>query len=115
MFIRWKTRRGKALGDHLTLTAVLLESHRIDGQPRQKYVARLGTLRVLDELLPYQDPDEYTRVDGGIAHIARVIWFWNGLTEQLDALDLREQRQAIESQIASRVPKPTDEMLEQTS
>ena len=93
----------------VTLTAVLLESRRIDGQPRQKYVARLGKLCVWAN----QDPGEYTRVDGGFAHSGAVIQFWHSLTDRLDGLDLREQRQSIESQIASRIPQPTDEMLEQ--
>ena len=119
MHIRWKVRRVDARGNRncISLTAALLESQRVDGRPRQRYVAGLGTIRVLDELHPDWDTRYWVRVDGGFVHIGRVIQFWH----RIDGLELApEQRQSIESQIASRVPQPTDaqrlaydEMLEQ--
>ena len=89
----------------VTLTAVLLESRRIDGQPRQKYVARLGTLCVWAN----QDPGEYTRVDGGFAHSGAVIQFWHGLIERLDGLE-PEGRYAL-----YRVPAEREEQVSGTS
>ena len=111
MFVRFKTRRrtvGRERGS-VTLTAVLLESRRIDGRPRQRYVAGLGTLSVQVELHQIHDPEEYLRVDGGFVHSGAVIGFWRHLADRLDGLDLApQQRQSIESKIASRIPRATD-------
>ena len=109
MYIRWKVRRGAARGNWLSLSAALLECRRIDGRPRQHYVAGLGTIRVHDELLPNCDPEDWVRIgSGGFAHLRQLVWFWRHLADRLDGLDLPEQRPGIESQITSRVPRPTD-------
>ena len=104
MYIRWKTRRTMGR-DEVALTAILLESRRIDGQPRQKYLAGLGTLRVQQQPLA----EHFAEVHGGFAYIWRVIRFWNKIAGCLDDQDLdADQRLSIESEIASRIPKPTD-------
>ena len=111
MYVRWKPRRRKAGYNRgcLFLTAVLLESRRVDGQPRQKYIAGLGTLRVQHQHLPKWDSQDLVEVHGGFTSIGDVIWFWHDLTECLDGLELSpKQRQVIESQVGSRIPKPTD-------
>jgi hypothetical protein len=41
MFLRWKKSK---LGDDTTMTAVLVESYRIDGKPRQRVVKYLATI-----------------------------------------------------------------------
>ena len=110
MYVRWKTRRRKTgiYGGCLCLNPILLESRRVDGQPRQKYIAGLGTLHVQHQL-PTRDPEEFVEVHGGFVRIAGVYWFWHDLAECLDGLKLApERRQTIESEVASRIPKPTN-------
>ena len=107
MYIRWKARRRMGR-DEFALTAILLESRRIDGQPRQRYVVGLGTLRVQQQPLA-EHAEHLTEVHGGFAYIWQVIEFWNKIAGCLDDQDLiTDQRQSIESEIVSRIPKPTD-------
>ena len=49
MYVRWKKRERSRRGWHTEppqlLTAVLVESRRVDGKPRQRTVAYLGSIR----------------------------------------------------------------------
>ena len=46
MYVRWKrTKRKDRWGYGDTLTAVLVKSERVNGQPRQKFIAHLGSIR----------------------------------------------------------------------
>ena len=102
MFVRWKRQAltGRSVKYNASLgrskdklTAILVESHRVDGRPRQRFVSYLGTIR------------EWTLKD-------RVYWhlvdFWVSVDKNLDALQIDQvTRQAIETRIAERVPRPT--------
>lgn len=94
MFVRWKSRaksrRRRATGHH-SLTAVLVESRRVDGKPRQQIISYLGTI-----------DSEHTT-----AHF-HCVDFWASVTRHLGALNLPEyQRLRIEKSLAERVAKPT--------
>ena len=78
-----------------SLTAILVESHRIDGRPRQRFECYLGTIR------------EWTVLD-------RVYWhlvdFWISADKKLDDLQIdQDARQKIETKIAERIPRPTEQ------
>lgn len=107
MFVRWK-RRKKAVskpgrrprrrsdaGD--SLYCVLIESRRVDGNPRQKVICYLGSV---DE--GHLDKT-WQRVD-----------FWDAVKPKLERLDLtRKERARIEGSIQLRVPRVTEEQEEQ--
>jgi hypothetical protein len=63
---RVRSRRPK----ESTLVAVLVESHRIDGQPRQRLVRYLGTIRRDDVHRVDGRYKFWTRVDGRLAEFA---------------------------------------------
>ena len=54
MYVRWQTYRSQALrprhraynDERARLKAILVESVRVDGEPRQKYIAFLGSLTI---------------------------------------------------------------------
>jgi hypothetical protein len=98
MFVRWQSRkktrhvffgRGKA-GD-IRWTAILVEAVRIDGKPRQKHVACLGSI--------LESEIKWASVRGE---------FWTKATERLESLDLPSaERRSIEASIAETVSRPT--------
>jgi hypothetical protein len=100
MYIRWQKRTSKAKKkwlhpDAARWSAVVVESVRIDGKPKQKHVAYLGSF---DEVA--LEPD-------------RVCWrdqFWIKITKRLDQLGNvipPEDRQRIEAAIAEKIPPVT--------
>jgi hypothetical protein len=102
MFVRWKRKRRKETWDRegssppYTLSAVLVESRRVDGRPRQRFVKRLGSLWE-------------GRIDGPDRGWWRAV-FWRDVDKNLDALGLDvETRARLEIQVTRRVPRPTEE------
>ncbi len=94
MFVRWQRRRRKRYGGSPLLTAVLVESRRVDGDPRQRTVAYLAGIR--EKFI-----GEHER-----AHRK----FWRKVDERLDELALDPATRArIEAGVAARVPRVTDE------
>ena len=105
MFVRWKRQAltGRSVKYYASkgrskdkLTAILVESHRVDGRPRQRFVCYLGTIR------------EWTVLD-------RVYWhlvdFWISADKKLDDLQIdQDARQKIETKIAERIPRPTEQL-----
>ena len=96
MYVRWKkrarTRRHRPTGEH-TLTAVLVTSQRVDGRPRQRIVAYLGSIG---------------------EHHTSVYWhqvdFWKSAAQHLEQLDLdADTATRIREQLAQIVPVPTAE------
>jgi hypothetical protein len=96
MFVRWIPRRrtrvsyfGRAArqGDTL-LTAVLVEAVRVDGKPRQRHIAVLGSIY-----------DSHLKAVGSRAD------FWTRVDARLAQLDVPHR--AIKAAIAKRVPCPT--------
>ncbi len=101
MFVRWKRRestyareRSRTRADErgATLYAVLVESVRVDGKPRQKFICQLAKVREkkLDyESMPFQ--------------------FWKEAIEKLNTLALDEsERKKIELQLAAKIRRPSD-------
>ena len=90
MFVRWQRYRSRALNrersdERARRSAVLIETIRIDGKPRQQHVAFLGSVSI-----------------DGSDRVA----FWYGVTLRLNWLGNRlspEEREQIGSAIAKRV------------
>jgi hypothetical protein len=102
MFIRWQSRTRternnwaiRYVGD-TTWNAILVESVRIDGKPRQRHVAYLGSIST-----PTQTKSRAQRV-----------YTWEHMLERLDGLGNRipaKDRKKIEAAIAAKLgPRPT--------
>src|SRR6266581_4939668 len=92
----YKTKQNAKLG--ALLIATLVESTRIHGQPRQKQIAYLGSIRE-------------RHIDKPLA----VERFYQKVQERLGLLDLdTEQREKVIISLQVRVPLPSQELLEQT-
>jgi hypothetical protein len=89
MFIRWQKR--KQVGGDLWV-AVLVESERVEGKPRQRHVAYLASI-----------------LDSRIQHPTQRYFFWDKVRSAFDGLpDLpARERRAIERRIAEKVPALT--------
>ena len=97
------------------LKAVLCESVRVEGKPKQRHVAFLGTIeeswlpRFFDEV----DVEEAERmkVAGWYRRgVEARHWFWWRVSRKLDALDnrlLRGEREKLEAALAKVIPRPT--------
>jgi hypothetical protein len=101
MFVRWqgrvRTERSdvalREVGD-ITWNAILVESVRVDGKPRQNHVAYLGSFSARQA-----------------ASQAQRVYTWETMLERLDCLSNRippKDRKKIEAAIASKLgPRPT--------
>ena len=105
MFVRWQRRRlkryrqGCDAGEEV-LSAVVVESRRVDGKPRQKMIRYLGTVRESDITRPR--PMSLDR-------------FWTRVDGALDELGIHgAARLVMESTVKARVPRPDPEQLERT-
>ena len=98
MYIRWnRTKRSKdylqKFGD--LLSAVLVESIRIDRKPRQKVIKYLGG------------------VDEKPLYITPIFSFWRTVDSKLDELNLAPAvRKKIVNSIEKRIPRPSNEDYE---
>jgi hypothetical protein len=97
MFIRWQKRerwgwgRNKPVDVHWG--AVLIQAVRVDGKPRQRHVAYLGSF-----------------TERGIESVHQRGWFWDRVTARLDAPSNRltdEDRNRIITELAAKVLVPT--------
>jgi len=98
MFVRWKRRkmRGFFKGDS-ALTAVLVASTRIHGQPRQRFACYLGTIR-----------------DSALTYVGHRRAFWNSVDAHLTAYGAsRELRAQVEAKVLTVVQRPTTTEQEQ--
>ncbi len=92
MFVRWKKRKLRSWG--YSYTAVLVESYRVNGKPRQKIIASIATIKDRD----YGNSWERSR-------------FWAVVGSSLNLLRDRltgEDHEKIIDACAQRVPKLTD-------
>jgi hypothetical protein len=107
MFVRWQRSRSQALipwrcakTERTRLKAILVESVRVDGKPRQKHIAFLGSIASDDA------------IDGTAAKR-----FWRDVTAKLKHLGNRigpEEYERIVAAIAAKVGgRPTEAELEQ--
>lgn len=97
MYVRWKSRmttKGRMPTGVRSLSAVLVESHRVNGKPKQKIVAYLGTI--------HEDKTEY--------HFRRQA-FWESADQTLAGVTNDQQRLAIEMKLLEKVKRPTTESL----
>jgi hypothetical protein len=94
MFVRWQYRSGSKAWRKGAWSAILVESKRVDGVPRQQHVAYLGGITV-----------EYLKVD------AQRCYFWDEINKHLDRLGNRiaGERSKIEASIALKVPRASPE------
>jgi hypothetical protein len=97
MYVRWKRRPLKKSNsydpDPQQLTAYLVESRRVDGKPRQRTVAYLGSIR-----------------ERFLSEPGRRRWFWREIAPRLDALALPHiEREAIETTVARIVARLTED------
>jgi hypothetical protein len=95
MFIRWLAYQPNASWSwrsedkRIRLTAILVESVRVDGKPRQRHIASLASIRE-------REMDD----------VNRRCQFWEEVTRKLDRLDNRvsaDDRCRIEAVLAERV------------
>ena len=96
MYVRWqRKKRVDRRGQGPLLCAVLVESRRVEGEPRQRTVAYLGGIR-----------------EGCVeSKLAHHVHFWQNVTQRLDQLgdDLGPgKRERVEEVIAKRVRRVTD-------
>jgi hypothetical protein len=96
MYVRWQPCRTafrvrRYRGTPAAGYAILVESARIDGKPRQRHIAYLGTV--------HSKPDVNYRA-----------WWWHHMTAKLDRLGNvipPDQRPRIDAALAKRVPLVT--------
>jgi hypothetical protein len=114
MFVRWKRKRRKddrrgwgkdqIVTPQWLLSAVLVESVRINGKPRQRTIRYLGSIR-----------EQYLDLSEG-ASTARRFHFWRGVEWSLDQLELSDlDRVRIIAAIEERVPQPTSEDIQRNN
>jgi hypothetical protein len=97
MFVRWQSRTRKCYysghsrpGD-ITWTAILAETKRVNGQPRQRHLAYLGSIS-----------------EGENKILIQRCHFWDRVADRLDGLGGRvKDREQIEAAIAKKVPRPS--------
>lgn len=95
MFVRWKKRQLISDNTHvdesnLSLYAVLVENHRVEGKTRQKVVKYLGYINESH----INDPSDQER-------------FWQQVTSNLNGLHLEpEDHQKITTKLLEVVPNP---------
>ena len=125
MFIRWqkRTRKSPAFGMHygrrggisfrevegrlqipdVHWRAILVESCRVDGKPRQRHIAYLGG--ITESAIELHVPNQRG-------------FFWNEVMDRLDKLDNhidKDERTKIEATIAKRVPRLSEKEKKQAN
>ena len=100
MFVRWKYRPARrvkswSVPDERIRYAVLVESRRVEGKPRQRVIRHLAAIR-----------------DGDLRHPMTVDRFWTQVDGHLGELGIHgAARLAMEATIAERVSRPDPEAL----
>ncbi len=94
--------RGRCEIGAQALTAVLVESVRVNGSPRQRFVAHLGTVRV------WENGRGQVAIGTGRASPSDVRGFWGRVSVRLDAVQSPLDRDAVERMVAMTVPRPAE-------
>lgn len=110
----WMLENGGVVRDK-RLKAVLCESLRVEGKPKQRHIAFLGTIEEswLPQFFLGVGPEEAERmkVTGWYRRgLEARHWFWWRVTRKLDALDNRiprEERVKLEASIDRVIPRPS--------
>ena len=90
MFVRWKRRPMVGIGQTL-LIASLVRSVRIDGKPRQRVVAYLGSISEYHAQLPWCQRYFWKQVESRLSRVADT------------------DREKVERSILAVIPRPTAE------
>lgn len=103
MYVRWKRRAQKKTSrwnpDPQLLAAYLVESRRVDGKPRQRVVAYLGSIG-----------------EGFLGEAGPRAYFWRQANSRLDALALSPPARAtVESALLQVVRRPSADELNDAS
>jgi hypothetical protein len=112
MYLRWQSRRRERYhgfarygnpGD-ITWAAVLVESVRVDGKPRQRHIAYLGSFS-----------EDQVREDKPFQRI----YVWEHMLNELDALGDRltpKEREKIEAELTMKIGRnpPSKDEIEET-
>ncbi len=117
MFVRWKTT--KRANGNVMHTAQLVEAVRVEGKPRQKVRAHLGSYT---EVAPLEERyrafyDTWTDEDKAErrveyekdAEMARTM-FWQVWDDRTEAQVPGEMRDTIYNALSARVPRPVDDI-----
>jgi hypothetical protein len=108
MYIRWKRQRrrdvkhwergaGTRIEEQWLLSAWLVEAQRVDGAPRQRTIAYLGSIR-----------------ESRLTAAGPASWFWSSVERKLDGLNLSDhQRATLEARLTDKVPRPSEEAVAQ--
>jgi hypothetical protein len=103
MYVRWKrAKRGQKCAGYKydwgdRLSAVLVQSERVDGKPRQKYIAHLGSIGEQCTQKGYHPVE-----------------FWRKVQDKLNGLGLPvDEKNRIIERVAETVPIPTQEYIDQ--
>ena len=97
MYVRWLTYQSKSTArrrQDKRLTAIIVESVRVNGKPRQRHIASLASIRE-------------SQIDDDVSRRCR---FWETVTVKLDGLSDKvtaDDRRQIEAALAAHVPIPT--------
>ena len=107
MHVRWRKKMLKWFsetgGERFNVSAELVQSVRVDGKVRQKFVACLGSHQ---EVWINVSRDKYV-----LDYKPDAVKFWTKVWRKLSTLDLAPDDQArIEAKIAEKIPMP-DECL----
>lgn len=99
MYVRWNKRKRFKIGwrkkEGHYLSAVLVESHRVNGTPRQKIIKFLGSIG-----------------EENLHRVSRCQDFWTTAEKNLASLGLSaEDQQKIIASIEKVVPKPSEDDL----
>jgi hypothetical protein len=100
--VRWKRRPARRVKpwsppDEQIWYAVLVESRRVDGKPRQKVIRHLAAIKA-----------------GQFGYPLSIARFWDQVDAALDELGIPDaERVAMESTIGAKVPRPDPDVLAQ--
>ena len=97
------------------LKAVLCESERVDGVPKQHHVAFLGSIEASWLESFYEGVSDKTMARAQVQNwdmlsIEQRYWFWQSVAEKLDSLEDRipkGERRKLEDSVSEVVPRPT--------
>lgn len=94
MYVRWN-RYKRATGNEDYIYAVLVESHRVDGRPRQRTIKYLGGI---SENTPYASHREN---------------FWKEAEKKINEIGLvPEAREKLTLKMKTVIPRPSEEDVE---
>ena len=93
---------GRCLISGHAISAVLVESRRVNGSPRQRFVAHLGTVGV------WENGRGQVAIGTGRALHSEVMGFWGRVSRSLDGVAEPFDRDVVEAMIGATVPRPCD-------